>query len=210
MDMAVDQASPGNRLRSRLKRKAGRASAAWGSLGSWGLRSLTNLSDAKQRETLVRRRYGCIVTAGGELVAVHGRWWPYRGSLMRVAWDARYASLPVDECELYFHQPAASSSYLTLSYVHSGDGTSLTTFYAACLALDEVARLKRVDAIVCHVTNGRISDRLFERWGWQPHCLKWRGRHYIKRFYGCYPELSANWRRRLTLEPAGAQGDHTA
>ena len=200
MDMAVDQTGAGDRRSTRLSSGGGKR-PRWQAVGSWGLTSLSDLSDPHQRAWLARRRCGCIVTAGGQLLAIHGRWWPYRGNLLRSAWDARYGGLPEDECELYYHQPLATPSFLTLSYVHAGEGTSLTTLYTAGLVLDEIARLKRADAIVSHVTNGRISDRLLARWGWEPHCLNWHGRHFIKRFYGRYPELASHWRRRLTLEP---------
>jgi hypothetical protein len=65
--------------------------------------------------------------------------------------------------------------------------------------LDEIARIKGAHAIVCHVTNGRISDRLLRRWGWEAHCLNWKGRHFIKRFYGRYADIPNHWRSRLML-----------
>ena len=77
--------------------------------------------------------------------------------------------------------------------------TALSTFYAATLILDEIARLRDTNAIVCNVTNLRISDRLMLRWGWEKHCQHWAGRHFIKRFYGRYPEISSTWRERLGL-----------
>ena len=54
--------------------------------------------------------------------------------------------------------------------------------------LDEIARIKGTDAIVAELSNLRISDRLARRWGWEPHVPSSRRRHYIKRFYGSYPE----------------------
>ena len=74
------------------------------------------------------------------------------------------------------------------------------TLYAASLVLDEVARLRRSQAIVCNVTNRRISDRLMQRWGWEEHCQQWSSRHFIKRLYGEYPEISSSWRERLRLD----------
>ena len=54
--------------------------------------------------------------------------------------------------------------------------------------LDEIARLKQTDAIDCDAANLRISDRVLERFGWEPHRpSKWH-RNFIKRFYGVYPE----------------------
>ncbi len=185
MDLAIDQRSHGPRW-----------SLAAG-LPGLGLPAVTHL--ARGRATLAARRNGRIVIDGARLVAVHGRWWPHWSSLLDVWFDIRRRPLRSDRCELYYHQPWGAPNFLALSYVRSGPGTSLSTFYAATLVLDEIARWKRAHAIVAHITNPRISDRLLERWGWQAHCLSWPGRHFIKRFYGEYPEISRHWRSRLTL-----------
>jgi hypothetical protein len=47
--------------------------------------------------------------------------------------------------------------------------------------LDEVARIKNCDAIVCDASYYRISDRLLARWGWQAHKPQRWHRNYIKR-----------------------------
>ena len=71
-----------------------------------------------------------------------------------------------------------------------GDGHRYRFFlasYAAMRVLDEIARIKRTDAVVSEAFNWRISGRLAERWGWERHKpSRWR-RHFIKRFYGSYP-----------------------
>jgi hypothetical protein len=67
------------------------------------------------------------------------------------------------------------------------------------LVLDEIARIKQTDAIVCDVRNARISDRLLRRWGWESHVPQSRRRHFIKRFYGEYPDT----RSELTRYAAG-------
>ncbi len=59
-------------------------------------------------------------------------------------------------------------------------------------ALDEIARLKRADALLCHVANRRLSGRMMARCGWQLHFPSLWGCHYIKRFYGVYPP-PAGW-----------------
>jgi hypothetical protein len=115
-------------------------------------------------------------------------------------WDVNFRPLKSDRCELFYYQPLGSPGYLCLSYVRSGARTSLGSFYLATLALDAIARVRRTKAILCHVTNDRISDRLMHRWGWQPHCHHWKGRHYIKRFYGDYPEPAPHWRHRLGID----------
>lgn len=186
MDLAIDQTSLGARW-----------SIAHGPAG-WGMTPVTHI--ARQAKTVARRKCGRIVVNRGTLEAVYGRWWAYQGNHLQVLWDKRTRRFPRDRCELYYHAPWASPGCLTLSYVRSGPGTSLGTFYAATLVLDEIARLRDAAVIVCHVTNDRISNRLMKRWGWQQHCLEWSGRHFIKRLYGEHPEIASVWRQRLTLD----------
>ncbi len=186
MDLAVDQRDAGHRW-----------SLAAG-LAGWGLQPITCIVSA--RDVLRCRRAGRIVIDVGQLTAVYGRWWPYSGDLLHVRWDTAFRGMQRDRCELYYHCPKSVNGFMTLDYVRSGAGTSLNTFYAATLVLDEIARLKQANAIVAHVTNARISDRLMERWGWQAHCLQWQGRHFIKRFYGHYPSIPTSWRTRLSLD----------
>jgi hypothetical protein len=152
-----------------------------------------------EAKSLAARRAGQIVVQSGALVAVYGRWWPYLGNHLRAAWDQRFRQTEEDRCELFYHAAISSPQFLTLSYIHSGERTSVASVYAATLILDEIARLKRTLAIVCNVTNDRISDRALARWGWESHCHGWSGRHFIKRFYGEYPPISNSWRTRLTM-----------
>ncbi|MEO8269069.1 MAG: hypothetical protein ABI557_05080 [Aureliella sp.] len=186
MDLAIDQTGLGNRW-----------SLAAG-LAGWGLSAVTDV--AASAALLRSRRSGQIVTQAGRLRAIYGRWWPYAGNLLQAKWDARLRPMAGDRCELFYHQSGAEGGFLTLAYVRSGKSTSVSTCYAATLVLDEIARLKQSGAMVCHVANGRISHRLLERWGWQAHCLQWKGRHYIKRLYGNYPSIAPQWRTRLTLD----------
>ena len=79
---------------------------------------------------------------------------------------------------------------MALAYVIAERGASFATFRRAVTTLDEVARIKGSDGIVCDVSNVRISDRLMIRWGWEPHLESRWHRHYIKRFYGEYDERS--------------------
>lgn len=166
-------------------------------LASLGLRPETSFATGSPQ--IARWRSGRIVVEDGWLASVCGRWWPYRGSFAQAYYDMRFRPLRQDRCELYYHQPWSSPDFLALSYVRSGPATTLSTFYLATLALEEVAKLKRSSAIVCQVTNDRITDRLFQRWGWQQHCLDWPGRHFIKRFYGNYPPIAAHWKQRLRI-----------
>jgi hypothetical protein len=145
------------------------------------------------RDELRRRRYGVIETSAGRLVAVHLRPWP-----KLIAWPEIWPAGPTyhalgqpDRCLLYYNQPQRFSNFLALKYIVSTRGTSYATFRAALVALDQLAELKRTDALLCDVANSRLSDRLLRRFGWEPHAAqRWR-RNFIKRFYGKYPLASA-------------------
>lgn len=135
-------------------------------------------------ERLRRWRAGVIITEGGELRAIRRRWWAKRKSYfgVQIAGRLEHALVPGDICRLYYHQPFSIPDFLTLSYVVSGRACRYATFRKATRVLDQIARIKGAWAIVCHLSNARISDRLLQRWGWTRHCLDMRGRHYIKRF----------------------------
>lgn len=142
-------------------------------------------------------RAGSIVTASGRLVQVRRRWMGYKASRIRVWWDTHHRATKQDRCQLFFHHAFGMPDFLVIGYVASDKNCSLSTFYCALLALDEIARIKGAHAIVAEATNSRISDRLFKRWGWDRHCHKLSGRHYIKRFYGKYAAISPLWSKRL-------------
>jgi hypothetical protein len=127
---------------------------------------------------IARRPYGVIEMADGELFAVRLRPWPKLFS------SPGRASARGDRCWLYYNQPRSCPNFLALKYVVSSRDCTLATFRGSLVVLDEIARLKRSWAIVCHVANLRISDRLLARWGWERHLQSSRRRHYIKRFYG--------------------------
>ena len=152
---------------------------------------------AAGKSDLARWRAGCIATADGRLVRIERRWIPYKASRLRVWWDRSRRKTSRIECELFFHHARGNGDFLVLGYVRSHRRASLASFYCATLVLDEIARIKRCGAIVADVTNDRLSDRLLERWGWQRHCHSWRGRHFIKRFYGTYPAVPAAWVSRI-------------
>jgi hypothetical protein len=140
-------------------------------------------------ELLRPRSHGIVETAGGELRAIYLRPWPKLASWTEL-WPLgpRYhADGEADRCLLYFNQPRRMPNFLALRYVVSTSGTSYRTFRAALVALDAVAKIKRIDAIVCDAANIRLSDRLMTRLGWEPHKPQRWHRNYIRRFYGVYP-----------------------
>ena len=161
----------------------------------------------EQREALRRGRYGVIETSHGRLVAIRLRPWPRIVSALETDWlGRRWHELRAgNRCLLYYNQPRRHSNYLALKYVVSERDCTLATAFRALRALDEVARLKRSDAILCDAWNSRISDRMLAREGWEAHKPQRWHRNYIKRFYGVYPPATANIAASLTHVPAGAK-----
>jgi hypothetical protein len=98
--------------------------------------------------------------------------------------DEYHARGPADRCWLYYNQPWRMPNFLALKYIVSTRGTSYATFRAALAMLEQIAELKRTDAIVCDAANTRLSDRLLARLGWEPHRPQRWHRNFIRRFYG--------------------------
>ena len=144
-------------------------------------------------ERLRIRRYGVIETAAGEWRAIHLRLWPKLVSLPELLpLGPRYHCRgSADRCLLYYNQPRRMPNFLALRYVVSTAGTSYQTFRAALRVLDQVAAVKRIDAIVCDAGNIRLSDRLMARLGWEPHKPERWHRNFIRRFYGEYPTVAS-------------------
>jgi hypothetical protein len=145
---------------------------------------------AQGAEIIRRRRFGMIEVVDGTILRIVIRPWPKVVSIPEVmligVWRHRRRS--GDCIRLYYNQPWRFSNYLVLKYAESARNTSLGTVNEALAAFDEIARLKGSDALLCEITNRRITTELVRRWGWEPHCpSSWR-RHYIKRFYGSYPD----------------------
>ena len=145
--------------------------------------------DAAELEALRRIRYGVIECHGGRVVAVRRRRWPKLLSWPEV-WPvgaSYHARGEVDRCLLYFNQPRRFPNFLALKYIVSTRGTSFATLRSAVSALDAIAEVKGIDALLCDAANTRLSDRFLKRMGWAPHKPQWRRRNFIKRFYGSYP-----------------------
>lgn len=157
-----------------------------------------------QPDVLLRARYGVIDVRDGRLAAVHLRPWPKLISALEVTWwgTRRHATRPGNRCLLYYNQPRRHANFLALKYIVSDRDCTLATFHLALEVLDEIARVKRTDAIVCDAWNIRISDRLFARWGWEPHRPSRWHRHFIKRFYGEYPARRAELAEALETASA--------
>ena len=170
--------------------------------------TITDLHD--QADRLRRRRYGVIEVVDGELRLVLLRPWlkivSAPGIWLFGGWHHRHCH--GDRVLLYYNQPLRFPNFLVLSYFRSARDTTFRSVRRALGVLDEIARLKRSDAILCDVANWRISPRALTRFGWAPHCpARWR-RHYIKRFYGEYPAAPTD--AADEAEPASASSHFTA
>jgi hypothetical protein len=102
-------------------------------------------------------------------VVCHGQWY--------------HRLWPGDRCVLYYNQPRSFRNFLALKYGVSKRDTTFATFSRAMSVLEEIARLKGTDALLCDASNWRLSDRLAARWGWEPHAPHRWHRNYIKRLY---------------------------
>jgi hypothetical protein len=143
----------------------------------------------QQGEVLRRRPYGVIEVAEGRLCRVVLRPFPAMASLAgsRLIGGWRHRCQSGDRVWLYYNQPRRCPNFLVLKYAESARNTSFASITRALAVLDEIARLKGSDALLCDAANGRITARQLGRWGWQPHCPARFHRHFIKRFYGVYP-----------------------
>lgn len=150
------------------------------------LETITDLADGA--ETLRRRRYGVIEAADGRLCSVRLRPFPKIVSIFEPLLIGRWRHRHThgDRVRLYYNQPRRISNFLVLKYMESTRDASFGTVVRAMAVLDEIARLKGSDALLCDVTNRRISEKLLSRWGWTPHCPARLHRNFIKRFYGSY------------------------
>ncbi len=162
-----------------------------------GCHWITDLEHQAQR--LAPRGHGWIEVAEGRLVGVALRPWPRRSSWLeaRLLGPWLHRLRRGDRCRLYFNQSRSLPGYLALTYAWSARDTRWATVAGVLAVLDEIARIKHSDALVCEVVSPQISDRLLRRSGWQPHLEHTGRRHWIKRFYGDYPagELPERLRR---------------
>jgi hypothetical protein len=150
--------------------------------------TITDLSS--EAEVLCRRRYGVIVIEDGQFQRVVLRPWPKILVGPEVLWLGRWMHQRRggDRLRIYYNQPWRFSNFLALAYAISARETTMRSVRVGLEVLDEIARLKRSDALLCDASNWRISERFMRRWGWVPHCpSSWWHRHFIKRFYGKYP-----------------------
>jgi hypothetical protein len=151
-------------------------------------------------EILRRRAYGVIETVDGRFRRIILRPFPkiISGAEMFLMGRGFHRRAQGDRLWLYYNQSRRFPNFLVLKYAVSSQDASFGGLARALDVLDYIARLKRSDAVLCDVGNRRISTKSLGRWGWVPHCPSRWHRHYIKRFYGTYPE-PAKWMGELIL-----------
>ena len=154
--------------------------------------TITDLRDGA--DALVSGRYGVIDAAGGRFRRIVLRPFPTLVSRVHTVLlgGRHHGRQEGDRCLLYFNQPLRFPNFLAVKYVVSSRGTGYATYRRVLEALDEVARIKGIDALLCDLANRRITGSMARRWGWEPHKPSLGHRHYIKRFYGVYPHR-ASW-----------------
>lgn len=146
---------------------------------TWGLPSVPKILENENYVT--RWRYGTVALRHGEVVTIQARWWPRWGTLWGAMSDRVIRTLPEDECRFYYSFPRSAPGYMSLLYVHAGEKTSYKTFHQGILAIDTIAQLKHARAIVCQVTNDRLTTRMMTRWGYCQHAENLGPNHYIRR-----------------------------
>lgn len=142
---------------------------------------ISELDSAESIAAIGKMRCGQIIVREGQLLAIKPRRFPIMASVAAVKWQTGWGRRDDAVCKLDFSVPRNLPGYLTLDYIRGGQRGGYRTFRTATRLLDRVAEIKQSAAIVAHVTNSAISDRLLQRLGWQRHCLHWRGRHFIRR-----------------------------
>ena len=125
--------------------------------------------------------YGELELFDGKLLGIYPRWWPRITSEWESFRDSTIRSLPSDFCCAYYAFPRRAPGFMSVLYARSGPNTQYKTLYRAVVVMDEIARLRGSDAIVCQTINLRASERLMNRWGYVRHALALGENHYIKR-----------------------------
>jgi hypothetical protein len=148
-------------------------------LASFGLSSVASIHGNQDR--IRSWRYGEVELSNGEIVAIYSRWWPRFGSQWEAWQDSYHRTLPANSCRAYYAFPHSAPGFMSVLYARSGPGTQYRTISRAASAMDEIARIRGAQAIVCQVVSERGTERLMKRWGYVRHAFSLGDNHYIKR-----------------------------
>ena len=125
--------------------------------------------------------YGELELSDGRLIRIVPRWWPRLGSQWEAFQDNYIRTLPVDFCRAYYAFPRRAPGFMSVLYAQSGPKTQYKTLYRAVVVMDEIAKLRDAQAIVCQTISPRASERLMNRWGYIRHAQSLGENHFIKR-----------------------------
>jgi hypothetical protein len=168
------------------------------------LRLFETVTDLKAGvESIRQRRYGVIEAREGQFQRVRLRPYPKIASVPEVFWLGGWYHhlVPGDRCWLCYNQPRRFPNYVAVMSIVSARDTSLATIRRVLQTLDEIARIKGSDALLCDAANWRLSTAIMCHWGWEPHCPSYWHRHFIRRFtvdtppVGTLPAISMNTTR---------------
>lgn len=146
---------------------------------SFGLSNVDSIHGSHDR--IRTWRYGEVEVSNGEVVAIYPRWWPRVGSQWESWQDSVHRTLPTDSCRAYYAFPRRAPGFMSVLYARSGPGTQYKSIARAASAMDEIARIRDAQAIVCQMISERGTERLMKRWGYVRHAFSLGDNHYIKR-----------------------------
>lgn len=126
-------------------------------------------------------RYGVIEVRDGREYNIRRRWIPKIPNLCQAWIDRKWRRLPNTDLRIYYNLPLSSPGFLVLAYALSGRNGTLATLRMGLRVLDEVGKLHRVQAIVCHATEPKLTEKVMEYFGYVRHAPQLKGHHYIKR-----------------------------
>jgi len=125
--------------------------------------------------------FGELELSDGKLLSIRPRWWPRIGSQWESFRDSYVRAMPNDVLLAYYAFPRRSPGFMSVLYAHSGPKTQYKTLYRAVLSMDEIARLRKTQAIVCQTVSNLANERLMNRWGYVRHAFSLGDNHFIKR-----------------------------
>jgi hypothetical protein len=126
-------------------------------------------------------RWGVIEVDGEISATVRNRRLPSLPSLWDQWLDTRWRRLPENRVRIYFNHSRSSPDFLVLAYAQAGPNTRPGTLRKALSILERIAKQKQLQAIVCHATHVKLSDRVMRYFGYERHAMHLRGKHFIRR-----------------------------
>ena len=124
--------------------------------------TISDFGSASDQQTLRRRPYGVIEVIDARLVAIHLKPLPKMISSVEASWAGGWGKKrdQPNRVQLFYNQPIGHRNFLALKYVVSTIETRWRSVAVALSVLDWIAMLKQSDALVCELSNSRLSPRL--------------------------------------------------